>query len=176
MGSKKAIEGIQNLRDSSIKHIAATNLAHSLAKAAEEGTKALAKTSARTLSTSLDRILPPVHPPTLSPQPGAQSQPAKPRKPKHPSSKVRKRPASAHLKRPAAPKKRCRNIDKNISRWSVRCAIVLLPKRKTSINIQRFIQSTDPSSVLLVTRDFIARNTKTDTKSFTQFLLPDRRG
>ena len=116
-GSEKAVQGIQKLAEKSIKHGAPETLAHSLAKAAEEGTRAVAKTSARTLSTSLDRILPPVHPPTLSPQPGAQSQPAKPRKPKQPSSKVRKkRPASkTPAKHPPAPKKRRRNVDKNIT-------------------------------------------------------------
>lgn len=63
-GAEKAIQGIQNLADKSIKHGAPTSLAHSLAKAAEKGTKSVAKATHSALSNSVDNLLLPTTPPT----------------------------------------------------------------------------------------------------------------
>ena len=76
-GSEKAVEGIQKLAEKSIKHGAPESLAHSLARAAEQGTKAIAQQSVRSLNTSLDRIAPthqtsvvaPTAAPTVAPAP-----------------------------------------------------------------------------------------------------------
>ena len=72
-GSEKAVEGIQKLAEKSIKHGAPESLAHSLARAAEQGTKAIAQQSVRSLNTSLNRIAPThqtsVVAPTVAPAP-----------------------------------------------------------------------------------------------------------
>ena len=56
-GAEKAIETIGNLADKSIKHGAPESLAHSLAKAAEKGTRAVASTTQQAVKNSVDKIL-----------------------------------------------------------------------------------------------------------------------
>ena len=56
-GAEKAIETIGNLADKSIKHGAPESLAHSLAKAAEKGTRAVASTTQQAVNSSVDKIL-----------------------------------------------------------------------------------------------------------------------
>ena len=55
-GAEKAIQGIQNLAEKSIKHGAPESLAHSLAKAAEKGTKAVAKGARESLNSSISNL------------------------------------------------------------------------------------------------------------------------
>ena len=56
-GAEKAIETIGNLAEKSIKHGAPESLAHSLAKAAEKGTRAVASTTQQAVNSSVDKIL-----------------------------------------------------------------------------------------------------------------------
>ena len=69
-GAEKAIETIGNLADKSIKHGAPESLAHSLAKAAEKGTRAVASTTQQAVNSSVDKILstPNPHPKHCAPK------------------------------------------------------------------------------------------------------------
>ena len=68
-GSEKAIQGIQKLAEKSINYGAPESLTHSLAKAAEQGTKAAVKESTKALNSSLAHIVPTSTSSTPKPRP-----------------------------------------------------------------------------------------------------------
>ena len=71
-GAEKAIQGIQNLAEKSIKHGAPESLAHSLAKAAEKGAKAVTTGAQKSIVKQLDGLAVPFAPPAPAPKKGSK--------------------------------------------------------------------------------------------------------
>ena len=105
-GSEKAIQGIQKLAEKSINYGAPESLTHSLAKAAEQGTKAAVKESTKALNSSLAHIVPTSATPKPRPRASTSATPTpKPR----PVPKVRKRPGK-QVHHPKAKKRKEESI------------------------------------------------------------------